>query len=386
MTRILDRLGRPLTARWAVALDLSLAAAFLVAMVAIRVAEGGDRLALAVVLSVVIAGSLVPRRRYPLGSYVVGSSGLVVESLAVSPGQLTPYANLIGLYALGFHASRGRALVGPVILVPGVLAYFAHENGSSVASAVGVVVVWLLAWAAGYAVARRREQMEAYRRLVRREAVINERVRIARELHDVIGHTVNTMLVQAGAGRVVLDTDPDRARELLVSVERTGRNALAELDRVLGVLRSDDEPEPGLDDLDTVVRPLVDAGMAVRVELDASLGGTSGTDSAARGLPRGLELSAHRIVQEGLTNALKHGRARSATVRIRLDAMSTLVVEVRDDGRGPGAGYRPGRGLLGIAERVSVLGGTVEHGPAPGRGFVLRALLPVHKDFAEPRP
>lgn len=105
-------------------------------------------------------------------------------------------------------------------------------------------MVWLLAWAAGYGVARRREQMEAYRRLMRREAVVNERVRIARELHDVIGHTVNTMLVQAGAGRVVLDTDPDRARELLVSVERTGRNALAELDRVLGVLRSDDEPEP----------------------------------------------------------------------------------------------------------------------------------------------
>lgn len=247
-------------------------------------------------------------------------------------------------------------------------------------------MVWLLAWAAGYGVARRREQMEAYRRLMRREAVVNERVRIARELHDVIGHTVNTMLVQAGAGRVVLDTDPDRARELLVSVERhraqRARRTRPGARRPAVRRRA----RTRLDDLDTVVRPLVDAGMAVRVDLDASLGGTSGTDPAARVLPRGLELSAHRIVQEGLTNALKHGRARSAVVKIRLDAMSMLVVEVRDDGRGPGAGYRPGRGLLGVAERVSVLGGPVEHGPANGRGFVLRALLPVPENFAEPRP
>lgn len=253
--------------------------------------------------------------------------------------------------------------------MPGVLAYFAGDTESSAAGVAGVVLVWLLAWAAGYGVARRREEQEAHRRLARREAVVNERVRIARELHDVVGHTVNSMLVQAGAGRLVLDSDPDRARELLVGVERTGRDALAELDRVLSVLRSDGEPvnEPGLDDLEAVVRPLVEAGVAVRVDVAP----------AARELPRGLELSAFRIVQEALTNALKHGRARSVEVKIRWDAEGALVVHVTDDGRGPASGYRPGRGLLGIAERAAAFGGTVEHGRASERGgFTVRVVLP----------
>ena len=356
----------------ALAVDLAMAGALLIAMVAIRIADAdelGDRFLAALALSVVIAGSLVARRRAPLGAYLVGSAGLIVESLWIGSGQVSQYVNLIGLYSLGHYASRRQALLGPVVLLPGVLAYFAGEDDASPTAPVGVLFVWLLAWAAGYSVARRRERMEAHRRLMRREAIINERVRIARELHDVIGHTVNAMLVQAGAGRMVLSTDPERAREMLASVERTGRNALAELDRVLGVLRADDDPEPGLSDLDAVVRPLVDAGMAVHVDIEPS----------AQGLPRSLELSAYRIVQEALTNALKHGRARTADVVIRVrDGM--LVVEVTDDGRGPGPAYRSGRGLLGIAERVGVFGGTLSHGrdPGPGRGgFTLRAVLPV---------
>jgi signal transduction histidine kinase len=227
-----------------------------------------------------------------------------------------------------------------------------------------------LAWAAGYSFARRRERMEAHRRLMRREAIINERVRIARELHDVIGHTVNTMLVQAGAGRMVLDTDPERTREMLASVERTGRNALAELDRMLGVLRSDDDPEPGLDDLDTVVRPLVDAGMAVRVDIEP----------AAQGLPRSLERSAYRIVQEGLTNARKHAPAAAVDVTIGGGA-GQLVVEVvsrRPVGVAVAADPLPGAGsgLIGLGERVALAGGELQHGPDAAGDFVLRATLP----------
>ncbi|GIJ48023.1 hypothetical protein Val02_49090 [Virgisporangium aliadipatigenens] len=349
--------------------EVALAIVLLVPMVAIRIAEAdrlGDRFLASLVLSVLIAGSLIARRRAPLASYLVGSAGLIVESLWIGPGQVTSYVNLIGLYSLGLYASRRKALVGPVVLLPGVLAYFSTETGASETAPVGVLFVWLLAWAVGYSFARRREQMEAHRRLMRREAIINERVRIARELHDVIGHTVNAMLVQAGAGRMVLDTDPERAREMLAGVERTGRSALVELDRVLGVLRSDDDPEPGLDDLDAVVGPLVDAGMTVRVDIEP----------AARGLPRTLELSAYRIVQEALTNAVKHGRARSADVVIRVRD-GALVVTVHDDGRGPAPGYRPNRGLLGITERVGVFGGTVEHGRDPGAGFTLRATLPM---------
>jgi signal transduction histidine kinase len=281
---------------------------------------------------------------------------------------LSPFPNLIGLYSLGLYGSPARARLGPVLVLPGVLAYFAPQADESVAAPVGVLFVWLLAWAAGYSTARRRERMESRRRLMRREAIIDERVRIARDLHDVIGHAVNAMLVQAGAGRMVLDTDPDRAREMLAGVERTGRDALGELDRVLGVLRADDDSQPGLDDLDQIVRPMVDAGIAVRVHIEP----------AAQGLPRSLELSAYRIVQEGLTNALRHGHARSAEVVVGVTD-GAMVVVVRDDGRGPAPGYQPGRGLLGIAERVGVFGGTVEHGHGhgPGTGFTLRAELPL---------
>jgi signal transduction histidine kinase len=351
------------------AVDLALAAALLVAMVTERVASApglGDHFLGALVLSVVIAGSLAGRRRAPLAAYALGTAALIVESLWLGPGPLSPYPNLIGLYSLGHYGSPARARLGPVLVLPGVLAYFAPEHDESLAAPVGVLFVWLLAWAAGYSSARRREQTESRRRLMRREAVIDERVRIARDLHDVIGHAVNAMLVQAGAGRMVLDTDPDRAREMLAGVERTGRNALGELDRVLGALRADDDAQPGLDDLDQIVRPMLDAGMAVHVRIEP----------AAQGLPRSLELSAYRIVQEGLTNALRHGRARSAEVVVAVTG-GAMVVEVRDDGRGPAPGYQPGRGLLGIGERAGVFGGTVQHGHGPGTGFTLRAELPL---------
>ena len=353
----------------AMAVDVGLAALLLVAMIAVRVAQAaelGEHFLAALALSVVIAGSLAGRRRAPVAAYAVGSAGLIVEALWLGPNDLSPYANLIGLYSVGLYASRRRARLGPVLVLPGVLGYFASQDKVSAAAPAGVLFVWLLAWAAGYSSARRREWTEANRRLLRRQAIVDERIRIARELHDVIGHTVNAMLVQAGAGRMVLDTDPDRAREMLASVERTGREALAELDRVLGVLRADDEGQPGLDDLDRVIRPLADAGMGVRVRIEP----------AARDLPRSLELSAYRIVQEALTNALRHGRAGSADVDIRV-ARGALLVEVHDDGRGPAPGYQPGRGLLGVAERVEVFGGSVTHGRGPSSGFLLRAELPM---------
>jgi signal transduction histidine kinase len=349
--------------------DIGLAALLLVAMVSVRVAEAaelGDHFLAALGLSVVIAGPLAGRRRAPVAAYAVGSAGLIVEALWLGPNDLSPYANLIGLYSVGLYASQRRAWFGPVLVLPGVLGYFASQENVPAAAPAGVLFVWLLAWTTGYSSARRRERTEANRRLLRRQAIIDERIRIARELHDVVGHTVNAMLVQAGAGRMVLDTDPDRTREMLASVERTGREALAELDRVLGVLRADDEGQPGLDDLDRVVRPLVDAGMAVRVKIEP----------AAQDLPRSLELSAYRIVQEALTNALRHGRARSADVDIRV-ADGALLVEVSDDGRGPSPGYQPGRGLLGVAERVDVFGGSVTHGRGAASGFTISAKLPI---------
>ncbi|MFE7835720.1 sensor histidine kinase [Streptomyces sp. NPDC057474] len=370
--------------------DVASAAVVLVAMVAVRLGSGNDTdasLPITLALSAVIAGSLAVRRRAPLAGYVVGTAGLAVEALWVGPGPLTPVANLIGVYSLGLYASPRRAGLGALLVPPGVLAYFAPKDDSSVVP-VAVVFVWLLVWAAGYSTARRRRETEELRRLLRRETVVAERVRIARELHDVVGHSVNAMLVQAGAGRMVLDTDPDRTRELLMSVERTGRDALTELDRLLGVLRADDDlaaggfdgsdgsdgsdgDETALDpgDLDQLVRPMADAGMDVRLRIEPE----------TLTLPHALRLSVHRIVQEALTNALRHGHARSAEVTVRRQRWGNAVlVRVVDGGEGPPPQYRPGRGLRGISERAAALGGSVAHGPADDDGgFALSVELPL---------
>jgi|SRR5271166_103242 len=200
------------------------------------------------------------------------------------------------------------------------------------------------------------------------------------------------MVVQAGAGRLVLDRDPAKTREILASLELTGRQALTELDRVLGVLRRDDpqpgdraETEaaagprgpggplgeegltvPGIADLPRLARRMAEAGIRVTVQIDPP----------SPQVARSVDLSAYRIVQEALTNTMKHGGARSASVTVRFDGRA-VDIEVCDDGRGAPAGYLPGRGLLGIAERVSAFGGSLQHGGGERGGFRLRAVLPV---------
>ncbi|HEU4349649.1 MAG TPA: histidine kinase, partial [Actinoplanes sp.] len=297
------------------AVDATLAGVAVAMLIAERLTATpslGARLPAAVALAVVIGGSLAFRRQAPVASYAVGTAALAVEALWLSPGALSSLANLIGLYSLGQYATRRRALWGPVIMLPGVAAYFVGDEGAAPpAVPAGVVFGWLLAWAAGYAGARRREQQDSDRRLMHRDAVVNERTRIARELHDLIGHTMSVMLVQVGAARVVLDRDPDKARTILAGVERTGREALDELDRVLGVLRQADgaDLQPGLAELPRLVRRTAEAGMDVTVLVDPP----------SPQLPGSIDLSAYRIVQEALTNAVRHGRAASAAVAVRCD-------------------------------------------------------------------
>lgn len=323
----------------------------------------------AVVLAVVIGGSLAFRRKLPVAAYAVGTAALAVEALWLAPGELSTFANLVGIAAVGTYATRRRALWGPVILLPGIAAYFAGQVGTvPPVVPVGVVFGWLCVWAFGYAGARRREQQEVDRRLVRRDAVLEERHRIAREMHDVIGHTMSVVLVGTGAARVVIDQDADKAREILAGVEQTGREALDELDRVLGLLREHGGPglHPGLEELPRLVERMRGAGLAVDVDVRPPQPQLSSS----------LDLSVYRIVQEALTNALRHGGAASATVVLRCDE-AVAEVEVVDDGGGPRPGYRAGRGLGGIAERVAVFGGTVEHGRGEGGGFRVRAVLPL---------
>jgi signal transduction histidine kinase len=220
--------------------------------------------------------------------------------------------------------------------------------------------------------ARRREEQQIARQLVQERAMAGERARIARELHDLIGHTVNLMLMQAGAGRRVLDRDPAKARDLLTELERAGRDALAELDRVLGVLSSDDPggDRPvdayGLDLLPALAERMTEAGLRV----------TTAIGPGVRNLPHSLDLTAYRIVQESLTNALKHADAHAARVTVRIDGR-WLDITVHDDGRGPAAGYQPGRGLLGIRERAALFGGTATHGPGDTGGFRVHCRLPL---------
>ncbi|MFF2351703.1 sensor histidine kinase [Kitasatospora sp. NPDC058115] len=369
--------------RW----DAVLAGLFLLVMAVERIGAAGELhggLPLALALSVAVAAPLAVRRTRPLAGYLVGAAALSAEALFVLPSPVSPYADLVGLYSLGLYAPRRRAWFGPFAALLGMAAYFADLGRAYPVIPAGVLFLWLLGWAVGYGTARRAEQREAARLLLRREVVAEERARLARELHDSVGHTLNVVLVQAGAARRLLDREPERTRELLTGLEHTGREALDDLDRVLGLLRREAHgrdalgraaggreqdgaaPQPGIADLERLAERLGGAGLRVWVRIDP----------AARRVPRSLDVSAYRIVQEGLTNTVKHADARTVGVTVRC-AAGRLAVEVCDDGRGVPAGYAPGRGLLGVAERVSVLGGRVEHGPGEPGGFRLRAELPV---------
>lgn len=362
------------TAPW---IDLALGGIFLAAVLGERFLVSPVSLApapavMALGIALVLAVAVALRRRMPLTAYLLNSVALAVGALTLPPSELAPYANLVGAYSVGLYATRRRAWWGLAVMVGCVVVYFGA--GADRGNPVEVLGLWLAAWAIGYSNARRRQEQAAARRLVRQQAVTDEQARIARELHDLIGHTVNLMLMQAGAGRRVLDRDPAKARELLVGLEHAGRDALTELDRVLGVLRADDPDDelsgaPGLAALPELAQRMTQAGLRVGVRVDPDL----------PPLPRSLEMSAYRIVQECLTNAFKHGEARVASVTVRHHDQA-LDLEVRNDGQGPRPGYLPGRGLLGIGERVALFGGSVEHGRGERGGFRVRARLPLLAD------
>jgi signal transduction histidine kinase len=217
---------------------------------------------------------------------------------------------------------------------------------------------------------RRAELAERERDVAAREAVVEERARIARELHDVIAHNVSMMVVQAGAERRTLPPENGSTRQVLTTIEEIGRGALTEMRRLVGMLRADREdplaPQPSLADLPTLVTQVSEAGLPAELELEGE----------ARPLPAGIELSAYRIVQEALTNALKHAGQTRATVRVRY-GRDALELEIADSGSGPGANGDGGHGLVGMRERVALYGGRFAAGAGPSGGFVVKALLPI---------
>jgi signal transduction histidine kinase len=206
-------------------------------------------------------------------------------------------------------------------------------------------------------------------------AVFAERARIARELHDVVAHSVNVMLVQAGGVRSVVERGGPVPRDALLAIESTGRRALDELDRLLGILRRPDDgapgltPPPQLDRLPELATAMNKAGLRTELIVEGEV----------RPLSKMLQLSAYRIVQEALTNALRHGTIPGpATVLVQYGD-TALDIEIRDHGRGRVDRPRQGRGQLGMRERAALFGGTIEMGPADGGGYRVRAILPTRQ-------
>jgi signal transduction histidine kinase len=217
----------------------------------------------------------------------------------------------------------------------------------------------------------RAARLEIEREEKARAAVAEERARISRELHDVVAHSVSVMVVQAQAAQRLTDAERTDLRRALGSIETTGRQALVEMRRLLGVLRRTDAdlslaPQPGLDDLDELIGQVREAGLPVELR----------TEGEPEALPPGVDLSAYRIVQEALTNTLKHAGPAHARVTIRY-RNDEVEVEVTDNGAGTGKGEGSGQGLIGMRERVAIYGGVFESGRQDGGGYLVRARLPL---------
>ena len=335
-------------------------------------------------------GVLAWRRRLPFAAVLVGfAAGLIAAAASVS--QHKPFSPIfgvfVGLYSLALYASPRRAVVGLAYAIAAAYAQIGfgmHYGESYGGTDFGFIAVLLLApWLVGKAMrgrvahidvlALRAEKAEREREQRAREAAREERARIARELHDVIAHSVSVMVVQAGAAEEVLRETPERALEPIRAVQETGRQALAEMARLLGILRRDGEelglaPQPGLDDLESLIEQTRLAGLPVELRVEGT----------RRPVPLGADLSAYRIAQEALTNARKHAGEAHATVTVRYGA-EALELEITDDGSGSGKGDGGGHGLVGMHERVALFGGELHAGPRPGGGFRVHARLPLNE-------
>jgi signal transduction histidine kinase len=328
------------------------------------------------VLVLVASAPLAVRRRAPLPVLGVVSGATIVFAL-VGNGGAGDTALALAIYTVAAHEPWRRvATFGIPIAVVGALAsqLAAQKHRNWIEVVVGLTIAVGLPVLIGRIVFDRRRRLVLDRESAAREAVTLERTRIARELHDVVAHSMSVMIVQAGAARTVVDRDPKAAHDAIAQVEETGRAGLAEMRRLIGVLTDDGQagstaPMPGLAQLDPLLDTVRSAGLPVEVV-------RSGT---ARDLPAGADLAAYRVIQESLTNALKHAGPASARVELEY-APDRLTIEVVDDGRGPAAEPAVGHGLIGMRERVGVFGGILRTSARPGGGFVVHAEIPVEEE------
>jgi signal transduction histidine kinase len=379
-------------ARWPRAADAVLALAVFLATVFVQDAPGdelairplGDVQSGAVPVFAVAAAALYWRRRAPLVVVGVAVGTWAVMLFGLVDKDLTGVVTLIALYSAGRYSTEDRrawAGIAAAIVVVNIegVGDPAPWQEAVIYGSIAMFVAW-------YVGRRLRSRAERAARALREQAaearriVVEERTRIARELHDVVAHRVSLMTVQAGAARAVATADLDGALRAMEAVEEAGRQALGELRHLLGVLRPEAEldglgPQPGLADLPRLVEQIRGAGVEVSLS----------SDGASDGLPARVDLFAYRIVQEALTNVLKHaGPGASSEVRLGADR-DGIVIEVLDDGHGeaamsgsgPGTDGTRGHGIIGMRERALLLGGTLDTRPRPDGGFRVLAHLPT---------
>jgi signal transduction histidine kinase len=346
--------------------------------------------AVPVLAAIVVLFTTVPialRRYRPVA---VLATTVTAETLLLifSRESQVPLGVIVALYTVAARCERRVSVRAAAWVALPITVGVIVNNGPHAGRVIPELAVFAIAWVVGDNLRTRRAylaELEARAARLEREreekaerAVIEERTRIARELHDVIAHNVSVMVVQASAGEEVFDEDPDRARESLTAVSSTGRAALAELRRLLGVIRAEDEsagevsytPQPGIEYLDELVRQVRETGLPVEVSVIGE----------PRQLPEGVGLCAYRIIQEALTNTLKHAHASAAHVNVRY-VSDALELQVLDDGRGSSAvnGEAAGHGLIGMRERVALFGGELTVSPRAGRGYEVRARLPLEE-------
>ena len=373
---------------WFELLIVSLTIAAILQLIVNRNSPGAPTVTLwfSVPAMAVLVLPLLAYRRYPFAA--PASYWLLAVAITFVDGTLIPYVDslsVVGLAAaflLGNLRDGRQAWVGLAIVIGAMLVVIHYIPGQQSASLyIFITLRYVAAWIAGYALRERSEQAEAAevraaqaereREAAARVAVAEERARIARELHDVVAHAVSVMVLQVGAVRHKLPDAMAEDREALRRVERAGRTALAEMRRLLAAMRTDGDeaelvPQPGLDGLNALLVEVGRAGLPVELHLEGQ----------PYPLPRGLDLSAYRIVQEGLTNALKHAHASDADVIVRYFP-DEVEIEVRDNGNGLVTSDGLGHGLVGIRERVKIYGGEMSARAEPEGGFVLSTRLPV---------
>lgn len=333
-------------------------------------------------LILLVAAPYLVRSRYPFAVFTVSMWAIVAyAAIGYNEGGL-PIIIIVGIYTVGAYCPGRLVVAGYSELMVGLVALLLLDApGYAVSDMIANSAIFGVAVLFGWNVQSRRlrlaaleeraEALEREQEEESRRAVADERLRIAQELHDVVAHSMSVIAVQAGVGMHVADTDAAEAKKALENISTTSRSTLAELRRLLGVLRDDGDganhaPAPGLCDLDRLAREVSDAGVPVELQVEGSISD----------VPPGVDFTGYRIVQEALTNVLRHAGPSTAKVRVA-HAPGALRIEVRDDGRGVnGRSTGTGHGLMGMRERVAVYGGRLDAGPVDGGGFRVTAELP----------